>query len=285
MSENELMVAAEVHQGNDRGIRVYAEAEQRARLINELVPSLLKACHSGDITDHGGKPFVGDSGCEKIARVSGISYASPVVERGFCEDEEGKRIYRVIMRGEASILGQTIEEVGGCDETDKFIASRRLPFMQRQLEVEKKAYCNWRGRCVRTLLGMNGLRWEDLKKYGITPEGRTKIEYKEGSKSHADGGKAEEVAGESAEVREKIRAQILANLDGNEEDAKAALLRLTSFTDKDGKEVPGRESVSQLSEKWAFALWGKIKPGGKERENYEAIIMEIVEARKKAGAK
>lgn len=287
MSENELVAAAEVQQGTERGMRIYAEAEQRARLINELVPSLLKACHSGDITDHGGKPFVGDSGCEKIARVSGISYSSPVVERGFGEDEEGKRIYRVIIRGEAAILGQTIEEVGGCDETDKFIASRRLPFMQRQLEVEKKAYCNWRGRCVRTLLGMNGLRWEDLKKYGITPEGRTKIEYKEGSKSHADGGKAEATSAESEDVRQKIKAQIMANLDNNEEDAKAALVRLTSFTDKEsGKEVKGRENVSQLSEKWAFALWGKIKPGGKERENYENVIMEIVAARKeKAVAK
>lgn len=270
----------------DRGMRIYAEAEQRARLINELVPSLLKACHSGDITDHGGKPFVGDSGCEKIARVSGISFSSPEVTREYVEDEKGGRVFRVFIRGQASILGQTIEEVGGCDATDKFIASRRSSPTQIPLEVEKKAYCNWRGRCVRTLLGMNGLRWEDLKKHGITPDGRTKIEYKEGSKSHADGGKAEAAEAEADDVRQKIREQILKNLDGNEDDAKEALRRITEFTDDKGKVVPGRESVLQLSEKWAFKLWSEIKPGGKHREKYENIIMEIVSSRKeKAGAK
>jgi hypothetical protein len=268
----------------DCGLAMYHEAEERAKLMNVLVPSLLKATHTGDIIDQGGKPFIADSGCEKIARVAGVSFGRPEVKSGFEEDETGKRYFAVTIRGEASILGQSIFEVGGCDEFDKFIASRRLPFGQRKLEVEKKAYCNWRGRCVRTLLGMTGLRWEDLEKHGIKREGRTKVEYKEGKNSHADGGKAEASEAEAEDVRQKIRDQILKNVDGNEEDAKEALRRLTEFTDDKGSVVQGRAVVSQLSEKWAYGLWAKIKPGGKEREKYDGIIMEIVAARK-GGAK
>jgi hypothetical protein len=280
--ENEIVTAEPMAENaGERSLAMYHEAEERAKLMNVLVPSLLKATHSGDIIDQGGKPFIADSGCEKIARVAGVSFGRPEVSSGFDEDENGKRYFSVTIRGYASILGQEIYEVGGCDEFDKFIASRKLPFGQRKLEVEKKAFCNWRGRCVRTLLGMTGLRWVDLEKYGITSEGRTKVAYKEGSKSHADGGKAEATSSEFEDVRQKIRAQILANLDNNEDDAKEALVRLTSFTDKEsGKEVRGRENVSQLSEKWAFGLWAKIKPGGKDRENYENVIMEIVAARK-----
>lgn len=262
------------------GLAVYHQAEERAKLMNVLVPSLLKATHSGDIIDQGGKPFIADSGCEKIARVIGLSFSLPEVQTGFEEDETGKRYFSVTIRGEASVMGQSIFEVGGCDQNDKFIASRRLPFGQMKLEVEKKAYCNWRGRCVRTLLGMTGLRWEDLEKHGITREGRTKVEYKEGKHSHADDGKAEAAENEAADVRQKIREQILKNLDGNEEDAKEALRQLTEFKDAEGKTVKGRETVAQLSEKWAYGLWAKIKPGGKEREKYEQIIMDIVAARK-----
>lgn len=280
--EEKGIVAVEAEEEpEERGLAMYHEAEERAKLMNVLVPSLLKATHTGDIIDQGGKPFIADSGCEKIARVAGVSFGRPEVTAGFEEDETGKRYFAVTIRGEASILGQTIFEVGGCDEFDKFIDSRQLPFGQRKLEVEKKAYCNWRGRCVRTLLGMTGLRWVDLEKYGITSEGRTKVEYKAGSKSHADGGKSEVVAGETAEVRERIRAQLLKDLDGNEEECKEALRRITAFTGKDGKPVEGRESVSQLSDKWVFALWGNIKPGGKERDKYETIILEVVAERKK----
>lgn len=254
---------------------MYENAESRAKIVNTLIPALLKCCHEKDITDFGGKPFVGDSGCEKIARVAGISFSRPEVKSGFEEDDDGKRVYTVTIRGEATIMGQTVFEVGGCDDNDKFIAARKLGLIQRKLEVEKKAYCNWRGRCVRTLLGLSGLTWNDLKKQGVTQEGRTKVTFSEGKNaSDVKGGTTEE---KCEEVKTKIRDQVLKDCSGNVDAAAEALLKITSFKGQDGKEHDGVKSVNdkRFTEKWAFRTWAGIKPDGKERERYNEIIVEI----------
>jgi len=56
------------------------EVEARVDLLNKIIPTLVKLCSQGDITDYGGKPFFGDNACQKIARVMAISFSQPKVE-------------------------------------------------------------------------------------------------------------------------------------------------------------------------------------------------------------
>jgi hypothetical protein len=276
----ELAAAAD---GEEAGLALLENATARANLMAEMVPALVRCCHERDITDMGGKPFIGDSGCEKIARVAGISFSKPDVSAGFEADENGKKIYTVTMRGECSLMAQSVFEVGGCDENDKFIASKKLALIARKLDVEKKAYCNWRGRCVRTLLGLNGLSWKDLEKHGITREGRTRVDYKEG-KHTADRKESAEESEKVDEVKTKIRDQLLHDL-GSPDLAGKALAELTSFVGKDGNKRAGVGSVNdaRFSDKWAFKTWSDIrKDGGKDRERYAEVILAIQAAASKA---
>ena len=55
--------------------------------------------------------------------------------------------------------------------------------------------------------------------------------------------------GEVSKQREEIRTLILEMANGDIEHAKAILKQITSFTGKDGKEVPGKVSVDLLTDK------------------------------------
>ena len=77
------------------------------------------------------------------------------------------------------------------------------------------------------------------------------------------------------ETKAKIRSQILSDVGGNNQAAVALLERMTAFTGKDGKEIPGVANIEKLSEGRAFTTWGRIKPGGKDREAYENALADV----------
>ena len=252
------------------------EMELSTDAVKRVLPTFLKVCNSKGIIDFGGKPFVSDAECQKIARCSGISYDKPDIIAEWIDDPEtNERVYEVLVEGCARWMGQEIFSSGGCNSKDKFFKNRSQSFTALKLEVRKKAVANWRGSCVRHLFGLNSLSWEDLNQLGFNQgNAGAGVDFKQGRHSSKDDG-AEDAAA-AKDTKKKIGQQIMMDCGNDKDKAGDVLEQLTAFTAKDGKEVAGKRSALKLSDKQANFLWSKIKPNGKEREKYENIIQAVM---------
>jgi len=246
---------------------ILRESEARAELMATVSRGVVKACHQRNIIDMGGNPYITDDGCEKIARAAGISFSSPVVKEYW--DKEGKAPeWCVEIEGTGTMFGQTITDFGCCTSADSFIANRKISIPQMRNEVKKKAYANWRGRIVRGMLGLKELTWAELNSIGFEQGSSARVEYEKGATSgKSDGGD---------DARKKLGEMMLKDCKDDKAAAGELLEILTSFIGKDDKPVKGKSSIAKLTDKQAGYGWGNYKPGGKERENYELQLAEIL---------
>lgn len=267
------------------------EAEARAKLMKAILPQLVAVCYDNNILDLGGKPYINNDGCQKIARISGISFGRPRIvvstenlppEPEELYEDSGKikkkakparTAYIVMMEGEASLLGQEITEFGGASSEDGWFDRPHESFTETRLEIHKKAMANWQGRCVRTLLGLQGLSWDDLEKVGFKLGKGGGVEYREGRHSGSDKSDGKEAADD---MRKKVSQQIYADVSENAEAARYVLEKVSGFQGRDGW-VNGKTDVQKISDKAIAVLWGKIKPDGKEREKYDQAVIEAKE--------
>lgn len=270
------------------------EAEARAKLMKNILPHLVQVCHDSNIiamrdSEGGTKPYINNDGCQKIARIAGISFGKPEVtisfedmpaEQALTWEDSGKvrkpakparRAYIVEVQGEASMMGQTITEFGGASSEDGFYNRPNESPVEIRLEVRKKAMANWQGRCVRTLLGLQGLSWDDLERVGLDRDKGASVNYNNGKHSSQKDTSGEKDAADIA--KNKIRDQILTDVNGNQDAAGDVLEAITSFTGRDGREVQGKRQTIRLSDAQANTTWGRIKPGGKGREEYNKAII------------
>jgi hypothetical protein len=262
MTEEKNEVAV-VENDNAIATSIMREAGARAEMMSTMTKSLVKACHQRNILDMGGNPFIDDDGCQKIARVAGISFSTPMVESRYEDGEDGQQEYVVEVSGEASILGQSLFDIGACTSADGFISKRsNISHQQMKIEVKKKAYANWRGRCVRALLGLKELTWTELESAGFSKDGASKVEYKKGKSS----GKSED----GDDTRKKLGDMILNAVDGNKTAAGDVLFFLTN-SDK----YKGKNSVSDLTDKQAGFIYGQHKEGGKKRADFEDAVIRV----------
>lgn len=266
-----------------------AETEARARIMKSILPQLVAVCHESNIMDLGGKPYINNDGCQKIARIAGISFGKPrvtisteqmppVPEEVYPDSGKVKRrgrpartAYIVEVEGEAILMGQTVMEFGGASSEDGFFDRPNESPVETRLEVRKKAMANWQGRCVRTLLGLQGMSFEELARVGFDRSRMGKVEYKEGRHSAAKDTTSDQTSLD--DTRAKIREQILADISSNAEAAAYVLEEMTAFPGDKGI-VPGRKRVDALTEKQVFRLWGEIKPGGKKRDIYDGVVAD-----------
>jgi hypothetical protein len=258
------------------------EAERRALLLKSVIGHIVKVCSEGNIMRLGENPYITTDGCQRIARVMGVSFDAPTIEKRWEDSKDGERVFIVDVCGQATAFGQTVFEVGGATSEDDFYRKKvegkngapttyvlRSPLMEIRLEVQKKAVANWQGRCVRTLLGLKQLTWADLENAGFSRDRAASVDYKTGRQTAGNDG-AEDQA-KLDEVKGKIEAQIEADA-GSKAGASFVLERMTAFQGKDGKPVKGRSYVKDLSDKQVFFLWKRIKPGGDGRDAYQDAI-------------
>jgi hypothetical protein len=268
---NEIIETVETNIVQDN---VLKDAENRGALFKMAINQLAKATRPSNWTDHSGKPYLDDNGCEAIARIAGISIDEPKVSAGYEEDiTTGERFYAVEMTGAAcAIINGTeirMPQVGGCSSRDKFFKSGdKIKANITTLDIKKKAYANYRGRCIRSFLSLGSLSWDDLKELGIDKGGCTSVEYRTGKTT----GKSDD----GNEARQKLRDMILDDCKGNAAAAGELLEALTTFEGKDGKQVTGKSNVKDLSDKQAGYSWGKYKPEGSQRKDYELFLSQIL---------
>lgn len=253
MSQNEENLIDIQSQSNTSGVvspietdtivSIAAAAERRIDAVNKIKVLALRVTNEPDWVDQGGRPYLQSSGAEKVARLFGISWQ--IFEPELQIEEDGHFMY--IYKGLFSFGTVTIEVIGTRSSRDDFFSHKgKIPPSEIDKgDIRKSAYTNLTANGITRLIGIRNLTYDDLKKAGLDITKISKIEYNKGEMSH-----------DSKSHLEKIK-EMLVDLYG--ENIEPELEKLTSFTAKDGKFVPGVKSLQGLSEKRVEILYGKLK--------------------------
>ena len=191
----------------------------------------------------GGKPYLQASGCEKIARIFGISWKLEQPELITYPDGHfefvftGKFAFGPIEENNPTMITAT----GSRCSRDGFFKTRyrktekgteQYDIPPEELDpgdIRKAAETNCIGRGIRKLLGIENLTWEELEQHGIKRSGKKSVEYKQQKEIYA---KAEDI---KAKIIQRCKEKGL-----NDEEIKDFLSYATS----------GQENVRIYSTIW-----------------------------------
>jgi len=231
-----------------------AQAEKYVKFASRIRELALTVTSAADWIDQDGKPYLEWAGASKIAQTFGVSYGSPTFERETGEDEKGAFIV-FHCSGNVTYMGRFVPEIGTGSSRDPFFGKAHgafLPLSEIDMtDVKKKALTNFFNRGLKSLLGLS-FTWEEIAeitKGKITALKCTKVEH---DKAGSD-------TPETTEKRKGIMDMILDMCGGVEMAAKQALIAYTAWTNGDGKKIPGKDSVKQLSEKQVPIIYEKVK--------------------------
>lgn len=237
-----------------------ATADERVKAMAQIIRASVTACGRKDWVDLGGKPYPMEVGAERMARLWGVHVQ--ILEGPDREDREDHYLYRCKVRVWSDLLGRSTEVVGMRSSKDPFFTARyeRLPdgatqrITLRMEEVNERdvamsSQTNAKVKGITEVLGLRGLTWEDLADYGITPEGAA------GRVSYG----AQETGLTDDQMRTQIRDWLLALHKGDMDGARAMLIETTGFRGKDGKDVPGVNSTSDLKGRRLSVTYGKVQ--------------------------
>ena len=131
--------------------------------------------------------------------------------------------------------------------------------------VAAASQTNAKVRAIGELLGLRGLSWEDLERYGFTPEravGRVTFEKTTTPAAPPqETPKASPAEEEDEEkLRQEIREWLLQKSGGDEAAAQELLKELTAFEGRRGR-VPGVASLDALHGKRLRVVYDRIKKG------------------------
>ena len=258
--------------GADNLVQIAEMAEKRIEAIKKIKQVALKVTNSHDWIDQNGKPYLQASGAEKVARTFGISWR--IDEPTYMEEPDGN--YSYTYKGYFSLGSATIEAIGSRGTKDPFFSKahgevKPLSEIDRN-DVKKSAYTNLLGNGITRILGIRNLTWEELETAGIHRNTTTTVDYKK-----------PEMSEDAKDLRKKIGEMLLDMSLGDKEEASNLLLKFTSFVGKDGKEVKGKSSLADISEKAMPVTYGKVKEAyiewqkeidGKEGENESDSLFE-----------
>lgn len=247
MPENEAI--SPVNLSSDGLLEMARQAEQRVEAIKKIKILSLRVTNPHDWTDQGGRPYLQVSGAEKVARLFGVSWRfdPPML----IIEESGH--FRYEYKGYFSMGMVEIEVVGTRSSSDPFFAgSKDRPKPPSEIDkgdVMKAAFTNCIGNGVTRLLGIRNLTYEDLQEAGIDPAKMGRVEYKKGA----------EMSAEVQFQQTEILTMLTEMSDGDPAKFTEALQKITAFRGRDGKDVPGKTRLEDLSEKAIPVTHEKVK--------------------------
>lgn len=220
---------------------------KRVQAITEAIDGAVKVSlqrtNSADWKDMGGKYYLEASGCQKLRAVWGIYFRDKNVIRE--EYPDGHYGYYVTGVVGSQLLDRfygkeiTIEIDGGRTSKDGFFGKEPDP-----MDVRKAAISNMEARGIASFLGLKNFHADDLKKNGIDVSKIGKVEYKTGSQGGA-------VASDEDKLSQTKLYNLLVKIcnSSDEKILSSTLQNLTKFKGKDGKDVPGVDSIKKLTGK------------------------------------
>ena len=234
--------------GADNLVQMAEFAQKRVEAIKRIKRAALAVTSVHDWVDQNGKPYLQVSGAEKIARLFGISWRIDEPELKTEEDSH----YSYTYKGYFTLGPTTIEAIGSRGSKDGFFSKSHgddIPASEvDRNDVKKSAYTNLLGNGITRMLGLRGMTWEEVRGAGIDQAKAGKVDY---------GKKA--MSKDVKELRDKIGEMLMEMSGGDKVAASNLLMEYTSFIAKDGKEVKGKSSLADLSEKAIPVTYGKIK--------------------------
>jgi len=237
--------------------KALAAVDRRIEFIKEVRARTVRLTLPQDWVDMGGKPYLEAQGLQRIKQPWGLYYRDLRLEPSLRETREELRAGRhvtveVIGTAGSRITGEESVFLGGRSSEDGFFSDRKGGIEAMDAEdLRKSAVTNWEVRAMTDLLGLRGLTWEDLKRFGITASGAaTRVAYAESGATKGD------------DSRAAMAAEIKAGLEQvHGAHAPEALYLLSKFPGKDGVEqgLKTWEALGKASEKWQARLVEKVR--------------------------
>ena len=246
--------------------RKLANVDKVFALLEKLRTFALKHLSPKSVTNEGGNPYITESGVNvfdspfgiyekdvsgKVIKSNGtqISIDDP---NAFTGDIECI-IYSGIIGSKTLGIEASFEGGTYWGDTEGGQKDRKFHDKEDYLFFAKKAKANWRGRGRRKVLGLDNLTWDELAKYGITPENCTKVDRKSSQTN---------LTPEQLEAENKLRSEITTLMSEFITDPVqrwAKLEEMTAFKGSDGKMVPGVKDANKLTGKRLEVTLGKIR--------------------------
>ncbi len=141
-------------------------AEQRFDVINKVKKMSLSVTNQHDWVDMGGKPYLTSGGCQKIARLFGISWQ--IIRNDKTRDPDTGHYFYVVT-GEFWINkheNEKITEIGTKSTQDKFfgkVRGQQRPVSEiDEPNLQKSAVTNCIARGISSILGLRNISWKDI---------------------------------------------------------------------------------------------------------------------------
>ena len=252
---------------SERILDILHATERIAEFQRQIIETAVKMTTPNDWVNQGGKPYLLEAGATRVASMLPIKIEmlSPPTKQ-WEQDEQGNYYIYTCTASAAWKTGLgSSEAIGTCSSRDKFFSMRqgvRLPQSEvDETNIIKKCGTNGRANAIKGLLGLKNMTWTELNHVaGITPEKCQSVDYQTSRKQ-------DESPEQAATYRQELGNMILEMCHDNIEEAQNYLQAVTTFKGRDGKQVRGKRSVKDLSEKQAEITHGKVK---KQYEKWRA---------------
>jgi len=258
--------------------------EKRAKLAERMRQAiehvLVSQTYAQDWTEQGKCACLSSAGAERIARSFPISFANVTWEKEEISDSIGTG-YRYVYSGDATLNDRTVHVQGSYSTRDKFLGFAHDEWKAtediNEGNIRNAAYHVFCGNGIKALLGLRGMPLEEyrriMKATGGDPGKSSNVERGKGTQGGTDPDDTRHqrelteiciAIADSAQTVEFDGKEWhligLSEADSREsmEIAQDVCVRLSGFTDKEGKEVRGKLS-KQLRGKWLNATLAKAR--------------------------
>jgi len=247
------------------GPQTLVKAEERRKIHEGLKLLAIRSTNPEDWVMMGGKPYLTESGCMKFAQIYGVSFRDLQVNAVHYTDEEGP-VIEFFATVTAIFQNRFDVESGSAATSEKFFNRVdpetkkviRLPLSEiNRPNVRKKAITSARARATRKILGLSFSKEEvikALKEAGKDPSRIPGVTYGERHEKSRSTGK-----GILNETKKKIANMVFEMAGEDKELAQNMLESYSEFTAKDGTHIKGVRKVTELSDKRAQAVYGRVK--------------------------
>jgi hypothetical protein len=268
-------------------VQVAAHAEARIDAVMKIKKVALKVTNAMDWVDQRDKPYLMASGSEKIANLFNISWRLLSPEPAVELESDGN--YTFTYSGEFSMGSRTIQCEGSRSSRDKFFTQydkerkeRLVSDRDNRRDVKMAAFTNLLGNGITRILGIRNMTYADLLEFaGIKQADLQKVVYNVNPKEGAKPAPVKDAAAKPADnpataqqppategdldVFGTLEKELAEFCEGDELAMQDKLQELTSFVNKEKKEIPGKRFINDLKlskiggVKWAGSALEKLR--------------------------